>query len=63
MQLVSKEVNSSYIWFQEVLNDEIVIARCLVQYWQIFSSFEPLSELENMINSENIFHIALDTMR
>ena len=27
------------IWFQQAFNDKVVIARCLVQYWQIFSWF------------------------
>ena len=31
--------NSHYIWFQQAFNDKVVIAHCLMQYWQIFSSF------------------------
>ena len=37
MQLVSN--NSWFIWFKQAFNDKVVIARCLVQYWQMFSSF------------------------
>ena len=28
-----------YILFKQAFNDKVVITRCLVQYWQIFSSF------------------------
>ena len=36
---ISKEDNSWCILFKQAFNDKVVIARCLVQYWQIFSSF------------------------
>ena len=39
MQLVSKSDNSCYIYFHQAFNDKIVIAHCLVQYRQTFSSF------------------------
>ena len=31
--------NSCYIWFQQAFNGKVVIARYLMQYLQIFSSF------------------------
>ena len=31
--------NYWYMWFRQIFNYKVVIARCLVQYWQIFSSF------------------------
>ena len=34
-----KQDSSCYIPFQRAFNDKVVIARSLVQYWQIFSSF------------------------
>ena len=61
MQLVSKQDNSCYIWCQQAFNDTVVIACCLVQYWQIFPSF--LIKLKNMRNSENISNFALDAVR
>ena len=42
MQVVSKYniwFDFNNIWFQQVFNDKVVIARCLVQYWLIFSEF------------------------
>ena len=43
--------NSRCILFKQAFNDKVVIARCLMQYWQIFSSF---LILQNMRNSKNI---------
>ena len=36
---ISNKTQMNYNWFQQAFNDEAVIARCLVQYWQIFTSF------------------------
>ena len=33
------EDKSCYIWFQHAFNDKVFIARCLLKYWLIFSSF------------------------
>ena len=33
---ISKYDNSCHIWFEQLFNNKLVIARCLVQYWQIF---------------------------
>ena len=73
MQLISKYDNSWFIWFKEAFNDEVVIARCLVQEWQTLSSFlifcyyfsrlKACETSQNMRNSENISHIALGTVR
>ena len=52
--------------FQQSFNDKAVIVRCLVQYWQIFSSFHIFfnlfhspkrswNNLQNMRNLVNIF--------
>ena len=65
--------NSCYIWFQQAFNGKVVIARYLMQYLQIFSSFLVLllfhspegswNKLQNMRNSENIFRIKLGTVQ
>ena len=39
MQLAGTKYNSCYIWFQQEFNYKVFIARCLVQYWELFSSF------------------------
>ena len=36
---ISKQDISWFVWFQQAFNDKVVIARCIVRYWQIFSSF------------------------
>ena len=39
LDAVRKKENSCHIWFQQASTDEVVIARYLVHYWQIFSLF------------------------
>ena len=45
--------------------NDLVIARCVMQNWQIISSFDLFcyyNILPNMRNLENISHISLDTV-
>ena len=45
--------------------NDLVIARCVMQNWQIISSFDLFcyyNILSNLRNLENISHISLDTV-
>ena len=65
--LILTMTNSSRIWFWQAFNNKVVIARCLVQYWQIYSSFLKFclkareNKLQNIRNTENISQTVLGT--
>ena len=60
LQLVSKYniwFDFNNIWFQQVFNDKVVTARCLVQYWQIFLSFLIFCYYFTRLKARKIFPI------